>query len=90
MANGGTLLLDEIGEMSLNSQAKILRVIQERKFQKVGGTKLYPIDVRIICATHRNLKDMIKAGQFREDLYYRINVVPIYIPPLRNRKEDLP
>lgn len=90
MANGGTLLLDEIGEMSLNSQAKILRVIQERKFQKVGGTKLYPIDVRIICATHRNLKDMINAGQFREDLYYRINVVPIYIPPLRNRREDLP
>ncbi|MBM7649670.1 PAS domain S-box-containing protein [Bacillus ectoiniformans] len=89
MANGGTLLLDEIGEMSLNMQSKLLRVIQERQFQKVGGTKFYPLDVRIICATHRNLSDMIRNGEFREDLYYRINVVPIHIPPLRQRKEDL-
>jgi len=89
LANGGTLFLDEIGEMPLSVQAKLLRVIQERKYQKVGGTKLHPIDVRIICATHRNLKEMIKQGKFREDLFYRINVVPIYIPPLRERKEDL-
>lgn len=89
MANGGTLLLDEIGEMSLNVQSKLLRVIQERKFHKVGGTKLYPLDVRIICATNRNLMDQIKNGSFREDLYYRINVVPITIPPLRRRKDDI-
>lgn len=89
MANGGTLFLDEIGEMSLNSQAKLLRVIQERKYQKVGGTTLHPLDVRIICATHRELKEMIKEGKFREDLFYRINVVPVHIPPLRERKEDL-
>ncbi|QED48988.1 sigma-54 interaction domain-containing protein [Cytobacillus dafuensis] len=89
MANGGTLFLDEIGEMSLNAQSKLLRVIQERQYQKVGGTTLNPLDVRIICATHRNLKEMIKEGKFREDLFYRINVVPIHIPPLRERKEDL-
>jgi len=89
VANKGTLFLDEIGEMSLNMQTKLLRVIQERQFQKVGGTKLHDLDVRIICATHRDLKDMMLQGKFREDLYYRLNVVPIHIPPLRNRKEDL-
>lgn len=89
LANKGTLFLDEIGEMSLNTQSKLLRVIQERKYQKVGGTTLQSVDVRIICATHRHLKEMIKKGEFREDLYYRLNVVPIHIPPLRNRKEDL-
>lgn len=90
VAHGGTLFLDEIGEMSLNAQAKLLRVIQEREFNKVGGTKAYPLDVRIICATNRNLNEEIKKGNFREDLYYRINVVPIEIPPLRDRIEDLP
>lgn len=89
MANKGTLFLDEIGEMSLSMQSKLLRVIQERKYQKVGGTKLHSLDVRIICATHRNLKEMMMKGEFREDLYYRLNVVPIEIPPLRKRKEDL-
>lgn len=89
LADKGTLFLDEIGEMSLNMQSKLLRVIQERKYQKVGGTALHSLDVRIICATHRNLEEMMLAGQFREDLYYRLNVVPIHIPPLRKRKEDL-
>lgn len=89
MANGGTLLLDEIGDMSLNNQAKLLRVIQERQFHKIGGTKLISIDVRLICATNANLRKKIDEGSFREDLYYRINVVPITIPPLRNRKEDI-
>ncbi|MHA6260403.1 sigma-54 interaction domain-containing protein [Sporosarcina sp. CAU 1771] len=89
MANGGTLLLDEIGDMSLNNQAKLLRVIQERQFNKIGGTKLTSIDVRLICATNANLRKKIDEGTFREDLYYRINVVPITIPPLRNRKEDI-
>lgn len=89
MAKGGTLLLDEIGEMSINTQSKLLRVIQERTFQKVGGTVLHPLDVRIICATHRKLSEMVLKGEFREDLYYRLNVVPIHIPPLRKRKKDL-
>ncbi|MBU8915142.1 sigma 54-interacting transcriptional regulator [Bacillus sp. FJAT-29953] len=90
LANGGTLFLDEIGEMPLNLQAKILRVIQERTFQRVGGTKSYPLDVRIITATHRDLSEQMKQGNFREDLYYRLNVVSLHIPPLRERKEDLP
>lgn len=90
IAHGGTLFLDEIGEMSLNVQAKLLRVIQEREYTKVGGTKLLPLDIRIICATNRNLNEEIKQGRFREDLYYRINVVQIEIPPLRERLEDLP
>lgn len=90
VANGGTLFLDEIGEMPLNTQAKLLRVIQEREFTKVGGTKAYPLDVRIICATNRDLQEEINKGNFREDLYYRISVIPIEIPPLRERLEDLP
>ena len=90
LAHGGTLFLDEIGEMSLSAQAKLLRVIQEREYIKVGGTKPHPLDVRIICATNRNLNEEIKKGSFREDLYYRINVIPIEIPPLRERIEDLP
>lgn len=90
VAHGGTLFLDEIAEMSLNTQAKLLRVIQEREFNKIGGTKPHPLDVRIICATNRNLNEEIKKGNFREDLYYRINVVPIEIPPLRERIEDIP
>ncbi|WP_027416130.1 sigma-54 interaction domain-containing protein [Aneurinibacillus terranovensis] len=89
LANGGTLFLDEIGEMPMNLQVKILRVIQERAFQKVGGTQWHPLDVRIICATHRDLRMEIKQGNFREDLYYRLNVVPIHIPPLRERESDI-
>ncbi|MDQ0338891.1 PAS domain S-box-containing protein [Caldalkalibacillus uzonensis] len=90
LANGGTLFLDEVGEMSLNAQAKMLRVIQESVYWKIGGTKLYPLDARIICATNRNLGEMVQNGSFRADLYYRLNVVPIHIPPLRERKEDIP
>lgn len=90
LANGGTLFLDEIGELSLYLQAKILRVLQEKTFMKVGGTVTYPLDVRIMAATNRNLQELIKEGKFREDLYYRLNIVPIHIPPLRERRQDIP
>ncbi|MEH7324328.1 sigma 54-interacting transcriptional regulator [Cytobacillus firmus] len=90
MANGGTIFLDEIGDLSLHLQAKLLRVIQERKIERVGDTKTTGINVRIITATHRNLEELVSEGQFREDLYYRLNVIPITIPPLRERKEDIP
>lgn len=90
LATGGTLFLDEIGDMSLLTQAKLLRVIETQKFQRVGGTKDITVDVRIISATNKELTEEIKKGNFREDLYYRLNVVPIYIPPLRERKEDIP
>ena len=89
-ADGGTIFLDEIGEMSLTTQTKILRVLQEREFEQVGGTKTIKVDVRIIAATNKNLEEEVKKGKFREDLYYRINVVPITIPPLRERAEDVP
>jgi DNA-binding NtrC family response regulator len=89
-ANGGTLFLDEIGDMPLNMQAKLLRVIQDREVTPVGGDKSNRIDVRIISATNRNIDDMVKLADFRNDLYYRLNVVPIYIPPLRERREDIP
>lgn len=89
-AQGGTLFLDEIGEMPLPLQVKLLRVLQERKIQRLGGTVPIPVEARILCATHRNLKEEVKAGRFREDLYYRLNVVPITLPALRERKEDLP
>jgi len=89
LAHGGTVFLDEIGEMPLGLQAKLLRVIQERKVRRLGDDKLIPVDVRIICATNRNLAKMVKEGKFREDLFYRINVLQINIPPLRHRKEDL-
>lgn len=89
-ANGGTIFLDEIGELSISLQAKLLRVLQEGKIRRVGGNREIKVDVRIITATHRNLEEMIRKKQFREDLYYRLNVIPITIPPLRNRKEDLP
>jgi two-component system response regulator HydG len=89
-ADGGTIFLDEIGEMSLTTQTKILRVLQERDFEPVGGTKTIEVDVRIIAATNKNLEEEVKKGRFREDLYYRINVVPIIIPPLRERPEDIP
>lgn len=89
-ANGGTLFLDEIGDMSLQLQAKLLRVLQDKQIRAVGGNTLKTIDVRIIAATHRDLKIMVKDGKFREDLYYRLNVVPIRVPPLRERTEDIP
>jgi two-component system response regulator AtoC len=88
--SGGTLFLDEIADMSPNTQAKILRVLQEKEIRRVGGTEDIPVDIRIIAATNRNLEDAIKEGTFREDLFYRINIVPIVIPPLRDRKEDIP
>jgi transcriptional regulator with GAF, ATPase, and Fis domain len=90
VANGGTLFLDEIGDMTLATQAKILRVLQEKEFERVGGTATIKVDVRFIIATNKNLAEMVKQGLFREDLYYRINVFSIYMPPLRERKEDIP
>jgi len=89
-ADGGTLLLDEIGDLSLESQAKLLRVLQENEFQRVGGTKPIKFNTRIISATNKNLQEEINRGKFREDLYFRLNVIPIRIPPLRERKEDIP
>jgi len=90
MAQGGTLFLDEIGDMPLSMQVKILRVLQERTYERVGSNKTLQADVRIIAATHKNLEDMIEQGEFREDLFYRLNVFPIEMPPLRERVEDLP
>jgi sigma-54 dependent transcriptional regulator, flagellar regulatory protein len=90
LAQGGTLFLDEIGDMPLDMQVKILRVLQERCFERVGGNKTIPTDVRIITATHRHLEQMISEGSFREDLYYRLNVFPIEMPALRERVEDIP
>src|SRR3972149_10924635 len=88
-ADGGTLFLDEIGDMSPNTQAKILRVLQEHEFERLGGTKTLRVDVRVIAATNRNLAAMVAGGHFREDLFYRLNVVSIEMPPLRGRKEDI-
>ncbi len=90
LANGGTLFLDEIGDMPLPMQVKLLRVLQERTFERVGSNKTQSIDVRIIAATHKNLEQMIELGSFREDLYYRLNVFPIEMAPLRERVEDIP
>jgi two-component system nitrogen regulation response regulator NtrX len=90
LADGGTLFLDEIGDMSLATQAKVLRVIETQEFQRVGGSKKIKVDVRIIAATNKNLEEEIKKVTFREDLYFRLNVIPIYIPPLRERKDDIP
>lgn len=90
MAHGGSLFLDEIGDMPLSMQVKILRVLQERIFERVGGNKSLQANVRVIAATHRDLEGEVKAGHFREDLYYRLNVFPIEIPPLRDRVEDIP
>ena len=90
MADGGTVFLDEIGEMPLDLQVRVLRLIQEREIEKVGASNPMPVDVRIIAATHRNLEALVEAGRFREDLYYRLTVVPIELPPLRARSEDIP
>lgn len=90
LADGGTLFLDEIGDVSPSFQAKLLRVLQEREFERVGGTRTIKVDVRLVCATNRNLEEMVARGDFRADLYYRINVVPVFIPSLRERKDDIP
>ena len=89
-ADGGTLFLDEIGDMSFNTQAKVLRALQEQQFTRVGGTKLLKVDVRVLAASNKDLMKEIEKGAFREDLYYRLNVVPIVVPPLRERHEDIP
>ncbi|MDY5124028.1 MAG: sigma-54 dependent transcriptional regulator [Treponema sp.] len=90
LANGGTIFLDEIGEINPSTQVKLLRVLQERKFERVGGTETLEVDVRVVAATNKNLEDEVKAGRFREDLYYRLNVVRIEMPSLRERKDDIP
>ena len=90
LANSGTLFLDEIGDLSAVTQAKLLRVLQEREFTRIGGVQPIKVDVRIVAATNKNLEDMVRKGQFREDLYYRINVISLYLPPLRERGEDIP
>jgi transcriptional regulator with PAS, ATPase and Fis domain len=90
MANGGTLFLDEIGDMPHNLQSKILRVLQEQEFYRVGGSHTIKVDVRIIASTNKNLEEMVREGTFREDLFYRLNVFTLHLPPLRDRKEDIP
>ena len=89
-ANGSTLFLDEIGDMSLKSQAKVLRILQEQKFERVGGSKTIEVDVRVLAATNKNLEEEIERGQFRADLFYRLNVVPLVVPDLVDRREDIP
>ncbi len=90
LANEGTLFLDEIGDMSLKTQAKVLRILQERKFERVGGSRTIEVDVRVIAATNKDLCEEISRGNFREDLFYRLNVLPFDVPPLRERKDDIP
>lgn len=90
LANNGTIFLDEIGDLSLSLQAKLLRVLQEREFERVGGTQTIKVDVRIIAATNRNLERMVQDGDFRQDLYYRLNVLEIFLPSLKDRVEDIP
>jgi len=90
LANEGTIFLDEVADMSLKAQAKILRILQEKRFERVGGTRLIETDVRVIAATNKDLEKEMEEGRFRPDLYYRLNVIPLFIPPLRERKEDIP
>jgi len=90
MAQGGTLFLDEVGDLTPNLQAKLLRVLQERKLERVGGRREIPVDVRLVAATHRNLEEMLERGEFRQDLYYRLRVVELHLPPLRQRPADIP
>lgn len=90
LADGGTLFLDEIGDMSLQAQAKMLRAMEESAIERVGGSKKIPVNVRIVSATNKNIPELIKSGQFREDLYHRINVIPVSLPPLRERADDIP
>src|SRR5581483_10095526 len=89
-ANGGTLFLDEIGDISLEVQTKLLRVLQEKTFERVGSSESIEVDVRVIAATQQDLEELIRQRRFREDLYYRLNVFPILVPPLRERAEDIP
>lgn len=89
LAHGGTIFLDEIGDMSTTTQAKVLRVLQEKEFERVGGTRSIKVDIRVIAATNRDLEAMIKRGDFRRDLYYRLNIVPLRLPPMRERKDDI-
>lgn len=90
LAHEGTLFLDEIGDMSLKTQAKVLRILQERKFERVGGSRTIEVDVRVIAATNKDLEEEIRKGRFREDLFYRLNVLPFHVPPLRERRGDIP
>jgi two-component system response regulator HydG len=90
LADGGSLFLDEISDMSLTTQVKLLRVLQEREFEPLGSTKTIQVDIRLITATNKDLEEEVKAGRFREDLFYRLNVVPVHLPPLRKRKDDIP
>ncbi len=90
LAHGGTLFLDEIGDVPMSMQIKLLRVLQERRFERVGGTEPIEVDVRIVAATHQDMEKQVKEKKFREDLYYRLNVIPIFLPPLRDRPEDIP
>lgn len=90
LAHGGTIFLDEIGDMPILTQTRLLRVLQERTFERIGGSQPIAVDVRVIAATNKNLQEEVKAGRFREDLYYRLNVIPIVMPPLRERREDIP
>src|SRR5919109_121260 len=90
VADGGTIFLDEIGDMSLKTQAKVLRVLQEQTMEAVGGTQTIKVDARVLAATNKDLQAEIRAGRFREDLYFRLNVIPIFVPPLRDRQEDIP
>lgn len=90
LADKSTIFLDEIGDMPLSVQTKLLRVLQESKVERIGGRKAIPIDIRVICATNKNIEEMVEEGSFREDLYYRLNIIPIELPPLRKRREDIP
>ena len=89
-ADGGTLFLDEVGDMSLRTQAKVLRALEEQRFEPLGAQESVNVDVRVVASTNKNLEDEIERGNFREDLFYRLNVMPFVVPPLRERREDIP